>query len=146
MLVESIEIPAERVPPVAKDTASSAKSIAAVLFFVAAIFAIAALGSVGDDMEPDEGSAHAAGRVVGALLFAGIPALVAYRFARNASRATRAAATAASGASYTWRLSGKQIIAADAAGVPSFDRSFKVSRKNRTMLLALPRAEVRELS
>ncbi|HEX5060830.1 MAG TPA: hypothetical protein VFV99_15790, partial [Kofleriaceae bacterium] len=87
-------------------------------------------------------SAEAAGGVIGALLFAGLPAIWAFRAARNASRATRAANVAKSDPSYTWRLSGKFVIATDGPGVPHPELSFKVNGKIRTMLLALPQAEI----
>ena len=49
---------------------------------------------------------------------------------------------AATDSKHTWRLSGKYIIGADPAGVPQPELTFKVNAKNRTMLLAVPRAEV----
>jgi len=147
MNVESIQVPAERVPPVASDMAGSSKVIAGVLFFVAAICAIAMFGALTEGT-PDRprDSAEAAGfkvgQVIGVMLFAGLPAWFAFRSARNASRATRAGNVAKADPSYTFRLSGKYMIAADGAGVPHPELSFKVNGKNRTMLLALPRAEL----
>src|SRR5690606_34559438 len=92
-------------------------------------------------------SAEVAGYWVGAAIaigiFAGIPALLGFRAVGNASRATRAGNLAKQDPSYTWRLSGKYIIAADAAGAPHPELSFKLNRKLRTMLLALPRADLR---
>jgi hypothetical protein len=149
MTTESIAIPAERVPPVARDMASSSKSIAGVLFFLGAIVAIGALGALGEGTHDDDrpkNSAEAAGNAVGAVLGAGIifgvPGWFGFRAARNASRATRAASVAKTDPSYTWRLAGKYIIAADGHGAPHPELSFKINGKLRTMLLALPRANV----
>lgn len=147
---ESIAIPAERVPPVAKDMASTSKNIAAVLLFLCGLLAIATISvAVGDtpsgDLDAPKNSAEAAGHAVGMIiviaLFAGLPGWFGLRAARNASRATRAANLAASDPSYTWQLSGKYIVAVDAQGAPRPELSFKVSGKLRTMLLAVPRAQ-----
>lgn len=150
MNVESIQIPPERIPPVAKEAASGSKTIAGVLFFFTVIAALAMFGTLTDETRNERrrsgDSAEEAGRkvgeVIGVLLFAGLPALFAFRSARNASRATRSIALAASDQRYSFRLSGKHIITADPHGAPRPDLSFKISGKLRTMLLAVPRAEV----
>ena len=147
MNVESIQVPSERVPPVATDMASSSKVAAGVLAFVTVIVLFAIMGMVSDKPRKYSGdSAYDAGQrtgeVIGFLLIAGLPALFAFRSARNASRATRAGVVAKTDPKYTFRLSGKYMIAADGAGVPHPELSFKVNGKNRTLLLALPRAEV----
>jgi hypothetical protein len=149
MNVESIPVPPERIPPVANDMSGSSKVVAGVLFFVTIIIAIAMLGALGEDKaktrqfgDSAEEAGYKVGQVIAVILFAGVPAWFAFRSARNASRATRAAKLAASDAKYTWRLSGKYIIGADPAGVPQPELTFKVNAKNRTMLLAVPRAEV----
>ncbi|HEU4610608.1 MAG TPA: hypothetical protein VFS15_00970 [Kofleriaceae bacterium] len=152
MMTESIAVPAERVPPVASDMASSSKTLAGVLLFFCAIMAIAMIGVVtGDskssanDYEPKdsaEAAGHAVGMIIGVGLMAGLPGWFGFRAARNASRATRAGNVAKSDPSYTWRLSGKYIIAADGHGAPHPELSFKVNGKLRTMLLAVPRAAV----
>jgi len=148
MNVESIPVPSERVPPIATDMAGSSKVIAGVLAFVCVICAIAMLGALSDNKasrrpsDSAEAAGYQVGQIIGVLLFAGVPAYFAFRSGRNASRATRAAQVAKTEPTYTWRLSGKYIIAADPAGVPRPELSFKVNGKNRTMLLALPRAEV----
>jgi hypothetical protein len=143
MNVESISVPAERVP----DMSGSSKAVAGVLFFVAVICGFAAMGVGGDEKtrsftDNPSDTGEKTGMILGAVALAGIPGLFGFRAARNASRATRAAQIAKTEPSYTWRLSGKYIIAADPAGVPHPELSFKVNAKNRTMLLALPRAEV----
>jgi len=152
MSVESIKVPSERIPPVAKDMSGTSKSVAGVLLFVTAILLITSIAFAMGDTPPEfdrpapKDSAEAAGEAAGTVivfgLFAGLPFLFGFRAARNASRATRASKVAASDPSYTWRLSGKYIIAADGAGVPRTEVSFKVNGKIRTMLLALPQAEL----
>jgi hypothetical protein len=150
MTFESVEIPAERLPPVANDQASSSKTAAAVLIFVGALLCFAMVGALFDgELKPDKeltDSAEAAGDVVGFVigifLITGLPAVFGFRAARNASRATRAGKLAATDPSYTWRLSGKFIFAADAAGVPRPELSFKINKKLRAMLMAIPRASV----
>lgn len=147
MSVESIPVPAERIPPVASDAASGSKTAAGLLIFACVIIAIAMLGVLADGTHHEqvrdsaEAAGYNAGQVIAFLLFAGLPGWFGFRAARNASRATRAA-RAVSDRSFTWRLSGKYIIAADAGGAPRPELSFKVSGKLRTMLLAVPRAEV----
>jgi hypothetical protein len=146
---ESIDIPSERVPPVATDMASSSKTVAGVLLFLTFILAIAAIGAVSDGNKRNNGydpsntaetAGHAVGTVIGIGLFVAIPGWLGFRSARNASRATRAATHATQ---LRWRLSGKHLIAVDPAGIPRPDLSFKLNTKLRTMLLAIPRAEVR---
>jgi hypothetical protein len=148
MTTESISIPANRVPPVATDMASSSKSIAGVLFFVTAIVLMAMLGVLSEDKPTSkygsdaEKAGEKVGMVIAVVLFGGIPAWFAFKSARNASRATRAGKLAQTDPTYRFQLSGKFIIAADGAGVPHPELSFKVNQKLRTMLLAVPRAEV----
>jgi hypothetical protein len=151
MTTESIEIPAERVPPVAADMASSSKIAGGLLGFLTVIVMLAAIGTAINGKHVDryeaENSAraagHAVGTVVGLALFVMLPGWFASRAARNASRATRAGALAKQDRSYKWRLSGKYVIAVDADGAPRPTLSFKLNSKLRTMLLALPRAEIR---
>ncbi|HEY5944087.1 MAG TPA: hypothetical protein VIV40_01285, partial [Kofleriaceae bacterium] len=124
--------------------ASGSKSVAAVLLFFCVIFGIAMLGALGDDSDKTKDSAENAGRIVGMLLFAGVPGAFGFRAARNASRAGKAGKLATTEPSYSFRLSGKYIIVADGNGAPRPELSFKINRKLRTMLLAVPRAEVVE--
>jgi|SRR5687768_5236359 len=145
MNAESISIPADRIPPVATDCASGAKVWAGVLLFLAAVLAVAVIGGVGDPDNPTakaKDSAEKAGTIIGMLIVVAIPAYPGFRFARNASRASRAAELARTDA-YTWQLAGKWIVAVDRRnGAPRPDVSFKINQKLRTMLLAVPRAEV----
>jgi len=148
MSIESISVPAERIPPVASDMASSSKVAAGLLGFLALIAAVASLSVLGDDKHHEvirdaaEAAGYNAGTVIGCLLFVGLPGWFGFKAARNASRATNAARLAQTNPSYTWQLADKYIIAADAAGVPHPELSFKVNGKLRTMLLAVPRAQV----
>jgi hypothetical protein len=142
MNIESIEVSSERIPPIGTDMAGSSKVTAGVLFFVAVIFGISVLFGAGDEADKASDSAEKAGEIIGALVAIAIPGLIGMRFARNASRANRAAQLAATDSRYAWRLSGKFIIAADAHGAPRPELSFKINRKLRTMLLAVPRATV----
>jgi hypothetical protein len=145
--VDSIQIPGERLVPIARDTASNAKSVAGVLGFVFVIMTIAMFSVLGDDKDASkstdsaERTGHAVGRVLGVLIVAGLPGLFAFRAARRGSRAARAAEVAAADPLTTWQLAGKLIVA-ERAGIPQPQLSFNVSGKSRTMLLAVPRAEV----
>ena len=145
MNAESISIPAERIPPVATDCASGAKVWAGVLLFLAIVLAIATLGAIGDKDNPAakaKDSAEKVGTIIGMMIVVALPGYPGFRFARNASRASRAAALAR-GDAYTWQLAGKWIVAVDRrTGAPRPDLSFKINEKLRTMLLAVPRAEV----
>ena len=146
MTTESIAIPAERIPPVAKDQSGTSQAIAGVLGFVALAFGVAVISSPGE-ASPGESAAYDAGFfagvIIGMAIIVGLPGLFAFRSARNAKRATRAAGLAQSDPSYRWSLADRWIVAVDGAGIPRPELSFKISRKLRTMLLAVPRAEVR---
>jgi hypothetical protein len=133
--IESIPIEGARIPAVAIDKAGSSKAIAGVLFFVCAICALAMLGSL-TDSNKKRNSAQAVGAVIAGLLVVGVPALFATRSLRNAQRATRACNVAKTDPGYTWRMSGKQLIAVDPTGAPRPELSFKLNGKLRTMLLA----------
>jgi hypothetical protein len=147
---ESIAIPPERVPPVATEQASTSKSIAGVLLFLAGLCLIAMLSSM-DEFDKDrehptdgaEAAGEKAGAVIAVLLFPGIPAWFGWRSARNGMRATRAAKAAAG---HTWQLSGKLLIASDATGAPRPDLSFKTNGRVRAMLLAVPKAQAHQHS
>ena len=145
MNVESIPIPSERIPPVATEAAGAAKNLAAVFLVFAAIIVLAGIG-MSLEGKPASGDDDVGGGAMlfGLLFWLSIPALLGIRFLRMASRATRAARLAAQDPSTTWRLAGKLMIAADGAGVPRPEVSFKISQKLRTMLLAIPRAELVE--
>ena len=145
MNVESIPIPSERIPPVATEAAGAAKNLAAVFLVFAAIVVLAGIGMAAEGKPPSGDDDMGGGAMLFGLLFwLSIPSLLGLRFVRMARRATRAARLAAQDSATTWRLAGKLIVAADGAGVPRPEVSFKISQKLRTMLLAIPRAEVVE--
>jgi hypothetical protein len=138
--IESIPIPAARIPGIAIDKASSSKVTAGILVFVCAICALAMAGTLTDSRK-QRNTSQALGAVIAGLLVVGVPALFAIRALRNAQRATRACNVAKTDPGYTWRLSGKQLIAADPAGAPRPELSFKLNGKLRTMLLAMEPSE-----
>ena len=138
MNVESIEIPAERLQPVAADASSAGKAWAAGVLFFGAIFLIIAFAGPPPDGSGDDRTTT----IIGGLMFVSLFGHLGYRFARNATRASRAGQLAKSDPRYTFRLSGKYVITADEHGAPHPNLSFKVNRKLRTMLLAVPRASV----
>lgn len=144
--VDSISIPGARVAPIARDVATSWKSIAGVLGFLCVVLTIAMLSVIGDkdsDAPTDsaERTGYVAGKVLSVFIMAGLPGLFAYRAARRGSRAARAAEVAATDPQTTWQLSGKLLIA-ERGGAPRPELSFSVGSRSRTMLLAVPRAEV----
>jgi hypothetical protein len=67
----------------------------------------------------------------------------AAKFIGNARRASAASAAARSrNVDYSFHLTGRMIVVADANGAPLPNRTFKISRKSRAMLLAVPKATV----
>jgi hypothetical protein len=140
MFGETIPIPAPRVEPVALEAASRGKTVAAVLFFVAAVFVFAAVGMVLDGTS--NGGRGESSMVAGVLFWLVMIALVAMRFVKNAARATAAARRAKVDPSSRWFLVGNTIVGGDSTGAPRPDLTFKISNKLRAMLLAVPRATV----
>lgn len=144
MTTESIRIPPERIVPVATEVASGAKTVAGVLGFFIVLFAIAAVGMLSDgqavmsDGEVKDGSSTAIG--IGIWLIA--LAAIALKFIKTARRATAAAELAKTNSGHEFVLSGKLIVVSAPGGIPEPHRSFKVSGKLRTMLLAVPQATV----
>jgi hypothetical protein len=140
MSEESISIPRERIEPVAKEAASANKTVAGVLGFIGGIFVLAAVTMPGKE---SGGETDAVGAIIGTLIFVAIFGAFMLKFIRNARAATMAALAATSQTmEYTFTLSDRWVMVADSAGVPQPQRSFKVSRKLRKMLVAFPRATV----
>jgi hypothetical protein len=81
---------------------------------------------------------------VGVLFWALIVASIAMRYVKAARRALAAASRAQADPSSQWFLSGRLVVGVDASGAPSPAVTFKISRKLRTMLLAVPPATVVE--
>jgi hypothetical protein len=142
---ESIGIPSERVVPIATEAASNAKTVGSVMCFFLGLFAIAGIGVLADrsggsttGRTMDGGSL-----VVGLGFWFIVIGAIASRYLGNAKRASAAVRAATSKTeTYTFTLAGNLVVVANSAGVPLPDRSFKVSRKLRTMLVAVPRATV----
>jgi hypothetical protein len=143
---DSIGIPRERVIPIATEAASNAKTVGSVMCFFLGLFVIAAIGIVADRSGGNTTtgrSMDAGSLVVGLGVWFLVLGAIANRFLGNARRATAAVRAASSTTEeYTFTLAGNLVIAANSAAVPLPDRSFKVSRRLRTMLLAVPRATV----
>lgn len=141
MFGDSISIPAVRIGPVATEAASSAKTVAAIWFFVIALVVVGSAGmaanGTGDERDPVQ-------LVVGMLFWGMIVASIAMRYVKAARRATAAIARAQADPSSQWFLSGKMIVGVDASGAPNPGVTFKISRKLRAMLLAVPQATVVE--
>ncbi|NVB83230.1 MAG: hypothetical protein HOV81_32960 [Kofleriaceae bacterium] len=138
---DSISIPAVRIGPVATEAASGAKTVAAIWFFVIAMVMVAAAGNASNGTADQHAPMQ---MVVGMLFWVLIFASIAVRYLRAARRATAAVARASADPSSQWFLSGKMIVGVDASGAPNPGVTFKLSRKLRTMLLAVPAATVVE--
>ena len=144
-MTEPIGIPPERVIPIASEAASNAKTVGSVMCFFLGLFVIAAIGIVAD-----RSSGSTTGRtmdggslVVGLGFWFVVIGTIASRYLGNAKRATAAVRAAGSkNETYSFTLAGNLVVVANSAGVPLPDRSFKVSRQLRTMLVAVPRATV----
>ena len=142
MTTESIRIPPERIVPIATEAASNAKAVAGVLGFFLVLFAIAALGMPSDDKVAAGGTAYNAGRMVGGSLWFIVLGAITWSFIKKGKRATAAAELAKTSSGYEFVLSGKEVLVMAPGGIPDPNRSFKVSGKLRTMLLAAPQATV----
>jgi hypothetical protein len=142
MIGESIPIPAPRIEPVALETASSAKTVAGVLFFFVAVFVFAAVGMLIDGNSSSSGKHDGSSMVAGVLFWLVVIGMVAMRFVKTARCASAAAQRAKADPASQWFLSGKLIVGWDSAGTPRPELTFKISNKLRTMLLSVPRATI----
>ena len=138
MFGDSIPIPAGRIGPVATEAASAAKSIAGVVFFLAVIVMLIGAGMITD------AKGDTAGTIGGMIFWSLLVASIGVRYAKAARRATAAGERAKADPASHWFLSGRMIVGVDSAGAPSPALTFKISRKLRTMLLAIPAATVIE--
>ena len=140
MTNESISLPAERVAPIAAAVASQRKSIAGVVFFGVVIVAIAMMSvvtrSTGTRSDPES-----VGRAIGTALWPGLLGWFGLRQLRRARQAS-AAQRATQDASFTWLLNERLVVAVDGHGVARPELAFKVSREQRQILIAVPRAQV----
>lgn len=77
--VDSIPIPGERVAPIAREVASSAKSVAGVLGFACVVLAIVMLTVIGEDKDDRvrtnsaERAGYAVGKALSVFIMAGLP-------------------------------------------------------------------------
>ncbi len=137
MLSAPVQIPPERVPPIAKEVASTRKMWASVCWFVGAVMVAGAVGTQAD------ASLGRGSLLAGAAFWVVVLGGFGLRWYRQARRASEAANRATGGAA-TWMLSGRDLIAYDRAGVPQPDASFRLSTTQAAMLTALPKAELRQ--
>jgi hypothetical protein len=141
MLGSSISIPAVRIGPVATESATSAKVVAAMSFFAAVVLVLSTIGIATDVSGPKQQPMQL---TVGILFWVGIVGSIAMRYVKTARRALAAASRAHADASSQWFLCGRMIVGVDVSGAPNPDVTFKISRKLRTMLLAVPPATLVE--
>ncbi len=140
---DSISIPPERLVPIATETSSSGKTIGSIFCFILGIVVIAGITMLTNPDSFDGNHDDAASTLLGVGFWILIFGAFAAKFIGNARRAGAAAAAAQSqNVAYTFHLTGRMIVAADANGAPLPSRTFRISRKSRAMLLAVPRAAV----
>ena len=135
----SIPIPAERVPPIAKEVADNKKTYAALWWFGTALAVVAGIGQSGNTHHGD--GAYDAGYVAGMMFWVVVLGLLGFRQWRMARRAARAMQLATAGHT-AFVLSNRLMVAVDERGVSLPDATFKITGKHVTMLTALPAATV----
>lgn len=142
--MSSIQIPADRLAPIARRTASNAKAVAAVTLFVWVLFLIAGVALV---MGKGAGSTSehtqdGGGAAFGLAIWLIVIGAIAQAFLKRGKRATDVARiTSLPQSSYTFAIEGKKIVTTDGAGVLQDQLTFKVSGSSRAELLAVPRAQ-----
>ena len=129
-----MEIPSERIPPIATEAASGARTVAIVLGFITILVTIIAFTMENTAVDSAERAGFNVGRAFWPLVFG----LIAFRFVRITKRATAAAALALSDPSSRWHLNDKLLLGTDRNGVPNPDVSVKLNEKLRAMLVAVP--------
>jgi hypothetical protein len=130
-----IEIPAEKVPPIAKEIADS-RTTRAILFWFGTVLA----GLVGFGMKDDDGDTS--GKLVGFAFWVIVLfsiGLKHYKLARRAGQAAKRSTDR----SATFQLAGRELLAFSPEGVPMPEASVKLSERQATMLTALPTAQLR---
>jgi len=139
----AVEIPAPRLAPIARRTASSAKTVAGVVMAFWAIFLIAGIAmALGGKGESTTEQTMDGGNVVlgiGAWLI-GL-GLVANAFVKRGRRAADVAALAETGTGHTFTLADRKIFTSDANGAKD-ELTFPVSAKSAAELVAVPSARV----
>jgi hypothetical protein len=133
MLPTPVQIPSERVPPIAKEVASSKQTWAILFWFVSGLAVIMGLGWHDHDMGE---------RIAGAsfwFIVSFVLGMKQYKAMRAANEAVRRAADS----TVTWTLAGRDLVAYTDRGVSLPTASFKMSQQQVTMLTALPKAELK---
>jgi len=133
----SIPIPAERIPPIAKEVADAKKTYAILWWFGASLAALIAYGQR-DSSDHDAGS-MVAGVAFWMVVLFGL-GVRQWKIGRRAAEAARRAE--APGTSFV--LAGNLIVAIDERQISQPAASFKISGKHVTMLTALPTAQLRQ--
>jgi hypothetical protein len=128
----SIQIPPERIPPIAKEVADAKKTWAILWWFVTALAVLIAYGQTDTDHEK-------ASSVAGLAFWAFVLFALGVRQWKIGRRATRAA-DLATGPHTSFVLANNLIVAIDDRGVSLPDATFKITGKHVTMLTALPSA------
>lgn len=133
----SIPIPAERIPPIAKEVADAKKTYAILWWFGASLAALIAYGQ--RDSRDHDASSMVAGVAFWMIVLFGL-GVRQWKIGRRATEAARRAE--APGTSFV--LAGNLIVAIDERQVSQPTASFKISGKHVTMLTALPTAQLRQ--
>jgi hypothetical protein len=135
-MAEPIALPPAAVAQAATSVESTAKSVAALVFWLDGLFALGAIAMTTREPRDLGTMVFGFGFWVVLLTWCGL------RFVRRARVAGVAGRIATTDASTTWLLQDRMIVAVDAAGIPAPARSFKISRKLRAVLTAVPSARV----
>ena len=131
-------IPAERIPPIAKEIADNKKMYAALWWFGTGMVVVAALMASDKHDEVHDGAYHA-GEFAGMMFWVVVLFFLGLRLWKIGRRASRAIELANAGQT-SFVLAERLLVAVDARGVSLPEATFKISSKHATMLTALPAA------
>lgn len=134
----SIPIPAERIPPIAKEVADNKKMYAAIWWFATGLVTLAAIAQ-GDKHHEHHDTAYDGGYLLGMMFWVVVLFLIGFRLWKTGRRAARAIQLATAGQA-SFVLSNRLLVAVDERGVSRPEATFKISSKHVTMLTALPAA------
>ena len=132
---DSVAIDNVNVAHVARETAENAKTGGAILSVFLGLLAVAML--FGTTSTSDGGTL-----IAGYALWAAILGVPVSRYFGTARRAGRAIAAIDASSPHEFFLSDRMIVAVDPGGALCPDMSFKISKKLRATLLAVPRASI----
>lgn len=142
----AVQIPAERLVPVAKEEASGAKTVAAIVCCVLVLFIVAGIAMVAGEApagtSTSEKTQEGASAIVGLVFWWVALGAVAQHFLKKGKRATEVALRAQENLGHTFFLEGNRLVVNDSVGVPQPHLTFKVSGARRKVLLEMPRATV----